>query len=281
MMNTVKLPHDLWLPFLEVGDRAGLPVVFLHGVTDSCHSFEPLLERLPSSIRAIALTLRGHGDATRPVAGYLYEDFAGDVRDALDALRLDRAVVVGHSMGGLVAQRVAIDYPDRVLALALMGTFRTLRGHEGVQSLWHSTVSQLRDPIDPAFVRAFQRSTIATDMPATFEDLVVSESLKVPARVWRATFSGFLSSPDFSDRVASITVPTQITWGDRDLFSPRQDQLFLAERIPRARLRTYPGLGHAVHWEAPARTARDLVAFLDEAVRPAPAALAAAGLNRR
>jgi pimeloyl-ACP methyl ester carboxylesterase len=104
---------DVRLEYVETGDPNGLPVVFLHGVTDSWTSFEGTMERLPESIRAIAVSQRGHGNSSRPAAGYSMEYFSRDVRHFMDALELPAAVIVGHSMGGFVAQRFAAELPDR------------------------------------------------------------------------------------------------------------------------------------------------------------------------
>ena len=67
--KTIELSNGIRLPFLEQGNASGIPVVFLHGVTDSMHSFDPVLPYLPPSIHAFALTQRGHGDADRPARG--------------------------------------------------------------------------------------------------------------------------------------------------------------------------------------------------------------------
>src|SRR5512134_1726307 len=107
VIKTAELPANVRLPYVEQGDESGVPVVMLHGVTDSWHSFELVLPRLPESIRAFALTQRGHGDASRPDSGYRYTDLAADVAAFMDVHQLKSAVVVGHSMGSSVAQRFA------------------------------------------------------------------------------------------------------------------------------------------------------------------------------
>ena len=108
----IKLENGIVLPYMEQGDTDGVPVVFLHGGTDSWHSFEPLLPFLPSTIRAFSVTQRGHGDAGRPAAGYAMADFAADVRQFAEALDLRPIIVVGHSMGSMVGQKIALDYPE-------------------------------------------------------------------------------------------------------------------------------------------------------------------------
>jgi non-heme chloroperoxidase len=259
-IQAVTLPNQVTLPYVEQGDPAGVPVLLLHGITDSWRSFEAVLPHLPTSLHAFALSQRGHGDATRPMTGYYPQDFAADLAAFMDTLQLGPAVVVGHSMGSSIAQRFALDYPDRTLGLVLMGSCTTVRGNPMALELWDSVVSTLTDPIDPGFVLAFQRSTLAQPVPQTCLDTVVQESLKVPARVWRATFAALLDT-DFSGRLGSITAPTLIVWGDQDAFFHRCEQEALTAAITDAQFVVYPGAGHGVHWEEPARFAADLAVF--------------------
>src|SRR5215207_7234175 len=180
--RSITLRNGVTLPYVEHGDPAGVPVVLLHGYSDSWYSFEPLLPHLPTSIRAFALTQRGHGDADRPASGYTPRDFAADVAEFMDALDIDSAVIVGHSMGSYAAQRFAMDHPERTLGLVLMGSFTSWRENQIVAEFWEEALSKLTDPIDPEFVREFQESPL---MEPAFLETVVREALKVPARVWQ------------------------------------------------------------------------------------------------
>jgi pimeloyl-ACP methyl ester carboxylesterase len=264
-IKSVELPNQVTLSYVEQGDVSGIPVLFLHGVTDSWHSYEPVFAHLPDSIHAFGLTQRGHGDASRPAKGYRFNDFASDLAAFMDALQIEPAVIVGHSMGSVVAQRFAIDFPERTLGLVLVGSFATLRGNPGVQELWDSAISGLTDPVDPGFVREFQQSTLAQPVPQAFFEDVVAESLKVPARVWRAAFEGFLED-DFSGELYKIEAPTLIVWGDQDAFCPLSDQERLMAEIRGARLVVYTGAGHALHWEQPGRFAFELTGFIENLV---------------
>jgi len=260
-LKTVTLSTGVTLPFVEQGDPAALPVVMLHGLTDSWHSFELALPYLPRSIRVLAPTQRGHGDADRPPTGYRTRDFATDVAAFLDALDLESAVIVGHSLGSTNALRFAIDHPHRVRGLVLLGAFAAYRGNPVVAEFWNSSVSTLTDPIDPAFARAFQEGTLAQRVPREVVDLAVRESLKVPARVWRDALAGCLED-DFAGEVATIRTPTLAVWGARDALVPRADQDHFLARIAGSHLIVYRDAGHAPHWEEPARFAADLSAFV-------------------
>lgn len=260
MVKSVQLRNGVFLEYVEQGDPSGLPIIFLHGVTDSWRSFEGLLSHLPSWMRAFALSQRGHGESTRPEAGYRFVDFSEDLQQFLDAFDIPAALMVGHSMGSYVAQRFAMDHADRTLGLVLLGSFAKLRGNPGVQELWDSVVSNLADPVDPNFALEFQKSTLARPIAPASLDTFVRETLKVPARVWRATFSEFLQA-DFSNERKTITTPTLIIWGDQDGFITRNDQVVLHDAIRDSRLVIYPGVGHAIHWEDPTQVASDLANF--------------------
>jgi non-heme chloroperoxidase len=262
VLKSVELRNGVRLPYVEQGDPSGIPVLLLHGATDSWHSFEGVLPHLPPSIRAFALSQRGHGDADRPAEGYRPEDFAADVAAFVDTLELGPAVIAGHCMGSSVAQRFAIDHPGRTLGLVLAGSFATMRGNPAVVELWDSAVSQLTDPIDPGFALEFQQSTIARPVPPALLDTVVRESLKVPARVWRAVIEALLEA-DFSGELGRIEAPTLIVWGDQDAICSRDDQVALATAIAGSQLVVYTGVGHALHWEEPGHFAADLVAFTE------------------
>jgi non-heme chloroperoxidase len=258
----VELPTGVRLQYVEQGRADGIPVVLLHGVTDSWRSFEPVLPHLPETMHAFAISQRGHGDSSRPEAGYGYADMSEDLCAFMDAMNLPAAVIVGHSMGASVAQRFAVDYPARLGGLVLAGAFATLYRDPAISEFTTTAIAPLADPLDPAFVTEFQLSTLAHEVPTAFLETVVRESLKVPARVWRAAFETFLATPDFSHDLANVPVPTLILWGDRDHYARRRDQDALLSALPNARLVTYEGGGHALHWEDPVRFAGDLTDFV-------------------
>ena len=126
--QAAELPDGLSVPYLEQGDRTGVPLILLHGITDSHRSFEPVLAALPDSIHAFAITARGHGDAGKPETGYTAAEMAADVIAVMDVAGIERAIVVGHSMGSWSAQRVAAGHPDRVIGAVLAGAFATFHG---------------------------------------------------------------------------------------------------------------------------------------------------------
>jgi pimeloyl-ACP methyl ester carboxylesterase len=265
-VRSVKLHHGVELPYAEQGNPAGVPLLLLHAIADSWRIFEPVLNHLPESIHAFVPTQRGHGDASRPAEGYTPRDFAADLLAFMDALGIGRAVIAGGSSGGFIARRFAIDHPERTLGLALLGSPATLQNKAGVLKVWDTTISKLADPVDPAFVRNFVASTIPSWVPAESAELLVHESMKVPAHVWKATFKGLLLDDAFQE-LGRIHVPTLIVWGEQDSILPRSDQEALAAAIAGSRLVVYPGVGHLIYWEQPARVAFDLVSLVTDVVK--------------
>ena len=261
MAKTIRLGTDVNLEFVERGPRDGLPVIFLHGVTDSWGSFEAVLARLSDSVHAFAISQRGHGNSSRPASGYRMTDFSGDLLLFMNALEIPAAVIVGHSMGSFVAQRFAIDHPERTLGLALIGSGTGMSANVAVRDFWETTVSSLTDPIDPAIAREFQLSTVTRPTMPGLIDAAVLESLKVPARVWREAFAGFVEL-DHTPELARIAAPTLVACGMGDSFFPLADQMRLRAAIKGSRLVIYGG-GHTPHWEDPDTVACDLTDFFD------------------
>ncbi len=258
--RTVQLRTGVQLHYVEQGREDGQVLVLLHGYTDSYLSFERVLPVLPRSFHVYALDQRGHGDSARPECCYSQSDFAADVVAFLDAQRIQRAVLVGHSMGSFIAQQVALEYPERVEALVLIGSAPTVHGNPVAAEL-KSYVDTLSDPIDPAFVRDFQASTFYRPIPPSFLDTAVSESLKVPARVWKAALDGLIAE-DHAARLGELAAPTLVVGGDKDGFFPVADQQALAQALPRASFALYTETGHAPHVEQPHRFVQDVKTFL-------------------
>ena len=265
-MNTLKnsvleTPSAVTLAYAEQGDPAASALLLLHGYSDSWRAYGPLLGRLARVHRTIAVSLRGHADSPRPETGYGIGDFASDLLALMDRCGLPNATVVGHSMGSMVAARLALDHPDRVEALVLIGALATLKGNAAAEGELRDAVEDLTDPVPADFVRAFQESTLARPVAPAFLETVIAESLKMPARVWRAALRSMLEQ-DLSPELHRIGVPALILWGDHDGLCDRASQTALARAIPDARLSVLAGAGHAPHWEDPAGVAAEIACFV-------------------
>jgi non-heme chloroperoxidase len=268
--TTPLLSTGVRLHYTQRGNRGGDAIIFLHGYSDSWFSFSRVLPLLSPSYHAFALTQRGHGDSDKPESCYTPHDYAADVDAFMEAVGTDEATLVGASTGALFAQRVTLSYPRRVSRLILIASQTPARENEAL-SEFREEVRALQDPVPPEFVRGFQESTIYHPVPQHFLETAISESLKLPAHVWRDYLEQAVLSidRDYVVELGKINVPTLILWGEQDPLFPREEQERLAAAIPGATLKVYPESGHAAHWERPEWIVRDLETFMKE-TRPAP-----------
>lgn len=255
-ISTVTLGSGLALSYASTERRSGPVLLMLPGPTDSWRSYAAVLEALAPSVACIAASQRGHGDTDKPATGYRVEDFAQDVPLLMDALSIDRAVIAGHSGSCLVARRVAIDHPERVLGLVLEASPTTLVANAELRAF----VATIPGLIDADFARRFVLRTSAGDLPPEAVEELAEELLKVPAHVWREMFEALLEYDDLAD-IHRIAAPTLLVWGDADPLVSRAMQQALIARIPDAELVVYRRLGHTPRWEDPARFASDVAAF--------------------
>lgn len=257
--RTATLSTGVALPFDEQGDPSGPVVLLLHPWAESRGCFDRLRALLPAHLHVLAPDQRGHGQAEQPATGYSLASFAADAVAFLDALGVDRAVLVGSSSGGYVAQQVAVDHPDRVSGLVLVGSPRSLQGRPP----FADEVEALTDPVDPVWVRAsldwFPRFH---EVPRWYVDDRVRDGASMPAHVWRDALAG-LTSAIPPTRVGAIRVPTLIVWGGLDELLAASDAQGLLADIVGSRLVVYEGTGHLVLWEMPERLARDVAGFVD------------------
>jgi non-heme chloroperoxidase len=257
----ITLSNGVKLEYAEQGLATGTPVIFIHGFTDSWHSFQSVLPHLPSSVHAYAISLRGHGDSDRPLEGYATADFAADIADFIKQLKIGPAIIVGHSMGGIIAQRLVLDHPQLVKALVIGSSSPLFVKNEGSEGMMAALNSFTTPNVDSSFARQFQESTIVKPVDKTYVDTLVAESCKVPTHVWKAAFTTTIMATNYVDDLKKITQPVLIVWGDKDVICVRHDQDLFTSNIKQAKLVVYNGTGHSLHWEEPARFANDLLAF--------------------
>jgi pimeloyl-ACP methyl ester carboxylesterase len=255
----VRLETGPRLHYTEYGAPDGAPVVFLHGWPDSWFSFSRVLPLLPESLRALAVDQRGFGDSDRPESGYAIHEMAADVIAFLDALEIERATLIGHSYGSFVARQAAITQPQRVVALALIGT--GFAASNTVTRDLQSALRDLPDPIPVKFARDFQASTAYRPLPPEFFERIVAESLKLPPRLWRLAIDRLVEYDD-TKQLARIEAPTLLMWGDQDALFSRTDQDRFIATLPAAQLTVYEETGHCPNWERPERVAADIAALV-------------------
>ncbi|MGZ3473348.1 MAG: alpha/beta fold hydrolase [Polyangiales bacterium] len=216
--------------------------------------------------RVVALDNRGTGTSSRVPGPFSLEELARDAIAVLDDVGAEKAHVLGLSMGGMIAQLIALDHRERVEKLVLMSTH--CGGANAAMPLPHVLPHLMPAPGTPADVIVRTRLA-AIAGPGWAEkngdeiELRVKNALAapVPQRTYRAQLEAIMKG-DRHARLEEISAPTLVVHGDVDPLVPYPNGELLAARIPGARLVTLRGVGHLPMWEAPEETARSVLDFL-------------------
>lgn len=231
----------------------GVPVLLLHGAGEN-HLVWPIgLRRLPGTI-GYAIDLPGHGKSAGAGRSTIAH-YADWVVSFLDALHIPAALFIGHSMGGAIAQQLALTHPDQVTALVLIATGAKLRVAPPLLDLaqndFSAAVELVREwewgPAAPEDIKALGRQQLLTNSPAVLLD------------DYRAcdTF-------DVREQLKLISTPTLIIAGEADRMTPLKYAVFMAEQIPQAHLCAVPEAGHMVMLEAAKLVTQVVLDFLQE-----------------
>ncbi|HSP21166.1 MAG TPA: alpha/beta hydrolase [Planococcus sp. (in: firmicutes)] len=262
-LKKMAIANNREFSYIETGDPLGIPLIFLHGLGDSCRTFEGLFQHFPGRIRAIAFTQRGHDGIDPPEASYRTQDFEADLLLFMNAAAIQKAFIVGASSGGFAARKFAYHHPKRVIGLILVGAAAALGDKPDIVETQESTLSRLTDPVSLAFIRSFTEGLFIKPVPADFLEMMFSESQKVPARVWREVSEALLKEK-FPDQLHLVKASALIVCGGKDTIASRKDQEKLAGAITDARLTVFPQLGHMLYWEDPKNVAQEITSFVDD-----------------
>ena len=257
----IELKSGISMAYREAGPRDAPPLIMLHGLGDTSRSWTLMLPDLSRSHRVYLLDQRGHGETAAPACCYALADFAYDVVTFMDAMKIDSAVIAGHSLGSFVAQHLASAYPSRVRRLILLASSDTTVGLEFIDWLWGKTLT-FDTGIPNAFIDEWQSNP--TPVKPDFLSKIKVETAAVPIHVWKNT-ARVLLTEDHRRFLSEVKTPALILWGEKDPAFPADCQERLRKALPHARFKSYPDVGHNPHWEIPGPIASEIEAF----IRPA------------
>jgi pimeloyl-ACP methyl ester carboxylesterase len=276
--------QDVRIAFMDVapsGPANGHAVVLFHGNNFAGFYFGPVIEVLrKEGFRVIVPDQIGYGRSSKPIIPYHFSDMARNTRAILKSLSLDKAMVVGHSMGGMLAARFATQYPDVTERLVLYNPIgltdsRFDRPFGGTDEAYKQTLASTYQSIRASIMRYVSHNPAAwTPEFETYTRVRYAWTLSAD---WPrlAMVQTLINQVQYLDPVvddwAHIKAPTLVFGGAEDslpgsaaVFKERMK--YIADTIPngKATLLLLPGLGHVPHMEAPAKTFPPLVAFLKE-----------------
>ena len=252
------------LPYAWHGE--GPPLALISGLGGKGTSWRPFLARAAEHFRVLTFDNRGSGLAPRLHAGATIRDLAEDALRLLDFLGLDRVALVGRSMGGMVAQELALLAPERLSCLVLVSTTaRSDRHLAGVFELWaHMAESRV-----PPAVRHQSAMLWCLGSRALEDDASVRAYLEWKSRADRpddyALQARACARHDALDRLPGLRVPTLVVSGTDDRLTPPAHAEELAKAIPGAELAYVPGAGHLPYLESPVEFASRVLPFAQRA----------------
>ena len=267
----VTLASGLRVRVLECGPPAGTPVVLLHGWCCSSYTYRRnLCALVDQGHRVVLADLKGHGlsDKPQPASEYTLASMADHALQIMDAVGVERAALVGHSMGAAIALAVALRHPERVSRLALLAPVGF--GAISVLGVARLLTPRVMTPLLPRLLRRWMiaavlrlayaggRGFTARDVdeyfaPTQFPEFVLA---------MRTLLHEFQWSPGERDQLERLVAPTLVMFGTRDrlVFSP--SVVAMVRALPNVELDVVEGAGHVLPEEVPDRVNRRLAGFL-------------------
>jgi pimeloyl-ACP methyl ester carboxylesterase len=265
MKKSVALPDAETLAYVDMGNPAGTPVLLIHGYTDNARDWVPLIPYLSRDLRLIVVDIRGHGRSGKPDCCYTRVDFAYDLKLLLDALHVERADIVGHSLGSIIAQTFAEFWPERTRRVVLISS---TGGHKAgtppppPKFDYAAAIRALKEPIDPESPFMIEWWSSPTPVDADFLRRQRRDAAGIPLRVWLAVLDQALVDTDLQRTLPHLTAPTLLIWGSQDPLMEEEVRQTLIAALPQAEVRVFAGLGHNPFWEEPAQCAAVINTFL-------------------
>lgn len=243
---------------------SGDPLLLINGIGGTSLGWAPLLPLLAGLFRVVTSDNRGVGRSEAPPGPYTTRQLADDAAALLVHLGVERAHVVGSSMGGMIAQELALAHPALVDRLVLSGTFA--RPRRAIMDPWLTFVAQMAERLDPVAVTlgwlpwlytpAFLADPERVEAALAWQDPYPAPPHGIAAQVEA------VRAHDTLERLPRIAAPTLVLVGADDVVTPVYYAQELAERIPGARLQVLERVGHSALSEYPEAGAEALLAFL-------------------
>lgn len=240
------------------------PIVFVHGFISTYSWWLPTLDRLPEDdVHAYAVDLRACGESEQIETGHTIGQHAEDLHAFANALGLERFTLVGHSLGGGIAMQYAVNHQDRLKALVLVDPLAPY-GTTLSPDIAAWTNAQQGNPEG---IRMLVLGAFATPPTGAYLDRLVDEGVRWGKPIYLGMMDD-MARFRVVDRLGELTVPSLVTWGDKDGVIPFPAIVETFTKIPGCSLEVWHGVGHSGPIEVPDRFAPLLSQFIREALAP-------------
>jgi 3-oxoadipate enol-lactonase len=241
----------------------GQPLVLVHGLGYARWGWEPVADALAERFQVVLLDNRGIGESEAPAGPYTAAEMADDVVRVFDEAGIERAHIVGTSLGGMIAQELALR-TERVERLVLVCTTPGGPSAAPMPKVTAQLIAEAASMEPLVALRRFVENALAPGAPEELVERILAHRLRTaqPPAAWAAQAAAGMSF-DAWDRLPELRAPTLVLHGTEDVVVDPANSTLLVERIPDARLEWFPGCGHLLFWEEPERFVALVGEFLE------------------
>jgi 3-oxoadipate enol-lactonase len=248
-------------------EGSGPPLVLIHGIGASRHSWDGLLEHLRPEFRCIGYDLRGHGLSPTPAPPYTLDDLVEDLEALRRELGVERMHLAGHSLGGMIGPAYARRYPERVLSLGLFSTaaFRTAEDSAKVKGV----VAAMRSKGVAPVLETLKDRWFTPELAARAPEIItrrMQQVIDVNMEVFLSVFDVYAET-EMAPWIHEVRHPSLVLTGEHDGGCPPRLNRQIADALPNAELVILPLLRHAILLEAPDTVAAPMLEFLRRQAR--------------
>lgn len=261
----VELSTGITMAYVEMGVEDGDPLVLIHGMTDNSRSWSLIAPYFAEAgYHIYMIDLRGHGETDQPDTGfYTTADYAADISAFMDAEDIEKADIIGHSLGSMTAQTFELLYPEKCDHVVWESTTPVSADALGTYYYEYGQSIGTGGHPDDAFMDEWYACVNPVD--EEFLKYEMEESQALPGADWEriaggASFSNLMPYYPYMDD----SVSTLILWGTADSFFGEDKQNQLKELVPFAEFISYDGIGHNIQWENAEQMAKDCIAFFQD-----------------
>ena len=260
----IDLSTGITLSYVEMGNPEGDPLILQHGMTDNTRAWSLVAPYFAEAgYHVYMLDLRGHGYSDKPETGmYTIIDFSNDIAAFMDAKGIEKADLVGHSLGSMTMQAFMMNYPDKCDHVVMVASTPVTKDALGTSMYDYALTLGPDDHPDDQFMADWYTNPNPVD--EDFLQRELQESQQLDSNAWRCICAGVaaVDMTSFYGYIDGYEIPMLIMHGSLDGFFNDESQEVLCSYLPSAEYKVYENVGHNIQWEIPETFAADVIDFI-------------------